>query len=136
MKLRNVIAILAVVAFVVGVFGCKGSTPTTPTGVINAVDQALCNPSDAVKADAAAVASFIQSGLSAAAAIYPPAAPISGVSVAGIFDTVMKGGCVFAEDLKAALAWFDALPIPKATATKKAVVKPAGSALRAWLPKK
>ena len=124
--MKKLLALLVVLAMIIG---CGGNSATTPTSVVNSIDQALCNPSAAVIADANAVAAFLQSGLSAAAAIYPPAAPVSGISVAGIFTTVQKGGCVFAEDLKAALAWFDSLGI-----TGKAA-KPPATALRAWLGK-
>ena len=102
---------------------------------LTAAQNLLCNPTDQQKAEAAAVLTFLTSGVQIAGLVVN--VPITAAQVVTIFGMVQAGGCVVVTDFQTALAWYNALTqaMQKKAMAGKAMVMmpPLIPALQAWV---
>lgn len=137
MKKLFAICFLAIMLIVAGCCAKTAPDGTTTKSLANCfakAEELICNPSDQVKADAAAGLAFIQAGLGFVGGV--TGLPVGGIDAVRIFTSVQAGVCVGLKELQAALAYFDSLAAQvqtKETAKGMKAAKPVPSlkALRA-----
>ena len=123
-KLLALIVILSIIALPLAGC-CTKIDPVTKASsksfanCLGTAQQMLCNPTDQQKAEAAAILTFLTSGVAIAGIVTN--VPITVGEVTTIFGMVQAGGCVLTTDLQLALSWYAAL-----TATLQTQAKAAG----------